>query len=154
MSKTFAKIAIVVFLSLIILDFVFYKLKKDFPLSFWRRQWLMFSFSDDRLSKLIVYGTLQNGEKIKVPMEHWFTYPVGFETARYNEISKQQDTLTQLADYVCAQFNANSSKHIISVSLYSAVWNKDRGKRLALREVPVDKLRMYPHIQNHLCHAK
>lgn len=153
MSKAVPKILIVVFLSLIIFDFVSFKLRIKNPMAFWRKQWFMFSFSDDKLSKLIIVGTLQNGERIVVPMGRWFKYFVGFETSRYNEVSRRQEALGQLADYVCREYNKSvpAPKKIAKMTIHSVVWKQELGHRRELKDIPSKDVRLYPHISNRPC---
>ncbi len=148
MNKNIYKVFFFIFLVLIFSDFLTYTLKMPWPLSFWRRQWFMFSYSNDKLSRLLVLGKFENGKQEGIAMERWFSYFVGFETSRYNEISRGQESLGQLATYVCRQYNqeAGPKEKLKSVSIVSAVWSNQKSGRQKLEEVPKKDVRLYPHL--------
>ena len=143
----------VLFLGLIFADFITYQFKIDWPFGFWRRQWQMFSYGSNKLSRLVVSGQLENGSEIAVPMQSWFKYPVAFESSRYDEISRRYESIFQLADYVCRQYNqaAKKGEKLKTVSISSASWEKRSGFRQRLNEVSPNQIRFYPHISHKRC---
>ncbi len=105
----------------------------------WKNTWFIFSFASNVLTKIEVYGQLEYGKEIQIDMKKWFAAPVGFETARYNEIPYQYFYIKKLADYVCQQYNeeAVAGQRLNRVSVWIAVWNQwsnGRKTRVALPE--------------------
>lgn len=120
----------------------------DWSLWPWNRGWFMFATSDGRFYQLQFEGHLEDGSDIRVNLGRWFKFPVGFETARWNEIDRNAHALAGLLQYVCHRYNVEAAPghRMVRIASWDLTWPQGRG----LRTHPADALQSQEEIKVYL----
>ena len=120
----------------------------------WNRAWFMFSDNDGLFYKLQFGAHLEDCTDIRVDIDRWFNYPVGFETWRWNEIYRNNYELGELSRYVCRRYNnevAEPGRRIVRLTVWDEIWPQERGRRRPLSEVPEEEKSYVLRLRNSPC---
>ena len=152
-----SKLILGVYLSSVIFSGFCYPLNHfDWAIWPWKNTWFMFSYAADKMVKIEVYGRLEDDREVQVNMDKWFTYPVAFETARYNEVPRRREWMKRETDYVCQQYNKEAlpGQRALSLTFWDVTWeqwNPEKKKRRPLKEAKENNSVTYSNLANYEC---
>lgn len=102
------------------------------------RNWWMFHRESGRFQHLRFIALFGDGRRDEVSLDAWFRVRPSRATLRYDELSRDPNTLRDLARWACARHNreAPAADRWRALSISDTSWPQTVGQRLRFEDVP------------------
>jgi len=117
------------------------------------RGWWMFHREDGFYYHLRFAVLYADGRRDEADPDRWFQWPASEATRRYDEVSRDRDTLRALVAYLCRKHNADAppAERWRAVTVTDTGWRQTLGRRVSYRATPFGDLRINELLADEPC---
>jgi hypothetical protein len=98
-------------------------------------------------------GEYSDGTREAIDPAAWFRVRATALGGRLQEIPRDRETISALAEYVCSHVDREGppERKLLSLSVVELAWRRPRGRRLQIADVPAGAATRHVWLDGHRC---
>ncbi len=119
----------------------------------WNQSWFMFYRSSGKHYFMQAKGTLADGSSAPPLIDRYFKFPAAFHSSRFNEVTRDDWHVRQMAAYLCRKYNREApyAARMATISVWDTWWDDKRGVRRYESEIPAAEKQTWNYLTNEPC---